>query len=422
MLGLDLYLHDRRVGAVTPMLRDRTRVSLDVDRGYKQEILLSESFATIAGRRPPADELSNFLGGYVPEGNHRERMAAKRRIDKEDLFALLREFGGSIAGAVTLHRSDEPVDYRPAYETLDDRALAAKLRQALKDSDQGIPDDSRSTLPGYQPKVLAAQFDGQWAYPHGRAHSTHILKPQVPSRPSRIFDEHYSHLLTRRIGLSSYESEIRKAGRMTYLAIQRFDRAIDAGQVRLHHQEDLAQALGLDWRDTDVKFQEPNWPGDPKRATARRIGELLGTIPGGDAAVELWVRQLTYRVAIGDNDAHTKNIALLHLPGGTQLSPVYDALPNLFQDGLVKRDMALAIDGLFDHRKLSVARLLAEIASWDVIPERRAGVAVTETLTALDDAIVHITPPKGASPGMVEQLRWNVQRLIGGSEISERKR
>jgi serine/threonine-protein kinase HipA len=127
-------------------------------------------------------------------------------------------------------------------------------------------------------------------------------------------------------------------------------------------------------------------------------------------------------VAIGDIDAHAKNIALLHLPGGTHLSQVYDALPNLFQEGLVKRDMALAIDGLFDHRKLSVARLLAEIASWGVIPERRARVAVTETLTALDDAIIDITPPKGASPGMAEQLRWNVQRLIGGSEISERKR
>jgi serine/threonine-protein kinase HipA len=422
MTSLDLFLHDKRVGAVTPMPRDRTRVTLDVDRGYKSEILLSESFAAIAGRRPPSDELSNFLGGYVPEGNHRERMAAKRRIDKEDLFALLTEFGGSIAGAVTLRRPDEPLNYRPAYESLDNRTLAAKLRQALEESDQGIPDDSRSTLPGYQPKVLVARFDGEWVHPHGRAHSTHILKPQVPNRPSRIFDEHYSHLLTRRMGLSSYGSEIRKAGRMIYLAIERFDRAVDGVQVRLHHQEDLAQALGLDWRDTDVKFQEPDWPGDTKRATARRIGELLGTIPGGDTAVELWVRQLTYRVAIGDIDAHAKNIALLHLAGGTRLSPVYDAVPNLFQDGLVKRDMALAVDGQFDHRKMSVERLLAEIASWGVIPERRVRAAVTETLTALAEAITATHPPRGASPGMVEQLQWNVQRLIDGAEISEPKR
>jgi serine/threonine-protein kinase HipA len=422
MTSLDLYLHDKWVGVVTPTPRDQTRVNLEIDRRYEQEILLSESFATLAGRRPPSDELSNFLGGYVPEGNHRERMAAKRHIDKEDLFALLREFGGSIAGAVTLRQPNESSNYRPTYESLDNRALAAKLRQAVKDGDQGIPDDSRSTLPGYQPKVLVAQFEGQWAYPHGRAHSTHILKPQVPSRPSRIFDEHYSHLLAGHIGLSNYGSEVRRAGRMTYLAIERFDRAMEGGQVRLHHQEDLAQALGLDWRNTDVKFQEPDWPGDPRRATARRIGELLATIPGGDATVEQWARQLTYRLAIGDNDAHAKNVALLHLADGTRLSPVYDAVPNLFQEGLVKRDMALAIDGQFDHRRMSVERLLSEIASWSVIPERRARAAVIETLTALHDAITHATPPRGASPGMVEQLQWNVERLIDGVEISERKR
>jgi len=151
------------------------------------------------------------------------------------------------------------------------------------------------------------------------------LKPQLPARPTRIFDEHYSHLLSARIGLSQYGSDIRKAGRTAYLAIERFDRDVAQGTVRLRHQEDLAQALGLDWRNTDVKFQDPQWPSDPKRATARRIGELLGSIPGGDHAVEQWLRQLTFRVAIGDNDAHAKNAALMHLATGTELSQVYDA-------------------------------------------------------------------------------------------------
>jgi serine/threonine-protein kinase HipA len=69
----------------------------------------------------------------------------------------------------------------------------------------------------------------------------------VPSRPHRIFDEHYSHLLAQQVGLSSFASEIRTAGRVTYLAIERFDRTIVGDQVHLHHQEDLAQAMGLDW-------------------------------------------------------------------------------------------------------------------------------------------------------------------------------
>ncbi len=421
MPSLELFLHDRFVGTIEPDRRDKTRVTLDVNETYREEVLLSESFVTLSGRRPPIDAVSNFLGGYVPEGNHREAMAAKRHVDKDDLFALLREFGGSIAGAVTLRSPDEPKAYRPAYEPLTDRALSTRLKQALDDNDQAIGDDSRSTLPGYQPKVLVARFDGEWVYPHGRAHSTHILKPQVPARPNRIFEEHYSHLLTQRIGLSSYASEILVAERTTYLAIERFDRTVINGKVLLHHQEDLAQALGLDWRDTDVKFQEPDWPGDPKRASAARVAETLGSIPGGDAAVEQWLRQLTFHVAIGNNDAHAKNVALMHHSTGTELAQVYDASPNLFQEGRVQWNLALAVDGIFDHRRLSVERILAEAQSWGVIAATRASALVSDTLEALNDAIADIAPPKEVSEGMIEHLRWNVRRLLAGQEISEPK-
>jgi serine/threonine-protein kinase HipA len=110
---LDVFLHDRFVGALEPDRRDRSRVVLAVDPGYEADrVLLSEGFTTLPGRRPPVGAVSNFLGGYVPEGNHRDQMAAKRRISKDDLFALLNEFGGSIAGAVTLRRPDERPDVR----------------------------------------------------------------------------------------------------------------------------------------------------------------------------------------------------------------------------------------------------------------------------------------------------------------------
>jgi serine/threonine-protein kinase HipA len=421
MPSLDVFLHDAFVGVLTPAPQDRGRVRLDVDPGYHPSVLLSEGFAVLPGRRPPADAVSNFLGGYVPEGDHRERMAAKRHIDPGDLFALLAQFGGSIAGAVTLRTQDEQA-HTPRYEPLTTRALAARLRQALSDSDQGIPDDSRSTLPGYQPKVLVAraegEADGGWAYPRGRAHSSHILKPQVPARPTRLYDEYYSHLLTRRLGLSQYASEIRRAGQVTYLAIERFDRTITDGLVTPIHQEDLAQALGLDWRVTDLKFQEPDWPTDPRRASARRIGQLLGSIPGGHAAVEAWVRHLTYHVSIGNNDAHAKNVALMHTPGGTELAQMYDALPNLFQDGLVSFNLALAIDGQFDHRRISAERLLAEIDSWHVVSPSRATAVVTDTLIALDSALGEVRPPRGASPGLPDHLHRTVTRLLAGDQIS----
>jgi HipA-like protein len=148
MASLDLFVfvHDRFVGTVEPDRRNRTRVTLDVDAAYVADLLLSESFTALPGRRPPVDAVSNFLGGSVPEGRHREVMAATRRVDKDDLFALLRECGGSLAGAVTLRPPDEPAPYRPRYDPLDDGALSARRRPALDDSDQAIGDDSRSTL------------------------------------------------------------------------------------------------------------------------------------------------------------------------------------------------------------------------------------------------------------------------------------
>lgn len=419
MPSLDLFLHDQFVGVLEPDGRNKTRVRLNVDKAYRSEILLSESFSTLPGRYPPLEAVSNFLGGYVPEGNHREAMAANRRIDKDDLYALLREFGGSIAGAVTIREPDEPKTHQPDYEPLEDRSLANLLQRALVNSDQAIADDSRSTLPGYQPKVLVGRIDGQWGYPHGRAHSTYILKPQISARPSRIFDEYFSHQLAQHIGLSSYRSEIHRAGRITYLAIERFDRSVVGSAVSLYHQEDLAQALNLDWRDTDVKFQEPTRPNDKGRASVRRIAEALGSIPGGDSAIEQWLRQLTFHVAIGNNDAHAKNVALMHLSTGTRLADVYDALPNLFQAGRVNWDLALSVNKIFDHRRMSVEIILAEAKSWEVIAPTRASTLISETLYSLDVALNEIAPPKGASEGMIEHLRWNVRRLLDGHEISE---
>ena len=205
---------------------------------------------------------------------------------------------------------------------------------------------------------------------------------------------------------------------MTYLAIERFDRHVDSN-VFLHHQEDLAQALSLDWRDTNVKFQEPEWPSDPKRASVRRIAEALGSIPGGDSAVEQWLRQLTFHVAIGNNDTRTQRTS----PSCTfRLAPKSRRCMTSYRicsRRSRKWDLALAINGVFDHRRISAETILAEVHTWGVIAQTRASALVSETLDILDDAITEVAPPKGVSDGMIEHLQWNVRRLLAGQEISE---
>ena len=115
---------------------------------------------------------------------------------------MLREFGSSIAGAVTIGDPQSARRSQPRYEPVSDGEIIARLRRAAFDGDLGSDDQSRSMLAGYQPKLLLARFEGQWYLPRGRAHSTHILKPRLAGRPDGLAREHYGHELAAELGLA----------------------------------------------------------------------------------------------------------------------------------------------------------------------------------------------------------------------------
>lgn len=419
---LHVFLHDTQIGTVTRGGRaDRVRFSPN-ENAFASDITLTEGFGLVAGVAPASVDVSNFFGGYAPEGNHREALARERAIKPDDLFALLREYGGSIAGALTFRMSDEAPAYRPRYEPVDDREIARLLQRAIEKHDLGVHDDSRSMLPGFQPKLLLARFDTQWLQPRGRAHSTHIVKPQLRSRPHTIFHEHYAHQLAAQIGLTDFHTELIQYSDMTALAIQRYDRRVTGEEsVALVHQEDFAQAIGLDWTKDDRKFQDRTRPRHSEHASTRKIAELLGSLPDA-APAESWLRQLTFTVLIGDNDAHAKNFALLHTPGRTAVAPLYDAVPNLYQQDRIEHDLALAIDGEFDLRHISVERIEAEARSWGILPDAVVSAAVGSTVSAFGHALDAVIPPPECDPLMLEQLRWQQQRLESGAPIGRMKR
>jgi serine/threonine-protein kinase HipA len=297
--------------------------------------------------------------------------------------------------------------------------LEATLR-AASDGDLGSDDQSRSMLAGYQPKLLLAQFNGWWYLPRGRAHSTHILKPRLAGRPDGLAREHYGHALAVKLGLAHYRTELIGRGVRQYLVIERYDRDINGEKVMLIHQEDAAQALGLDWVDENAKFQNPDAPHDSHRPSAYRFAELLGSLQGKGHPVADLLRRLTFTVLIGDNDAHAKNLAVLHLPGRSVLADVYDAVPNLFQEGLISCNLALAIDGTFDHRCISAGHLIREGERWNALGVGEAERIVSATLADFAEALDSVVVPSGVPAAVVTQLAWNVERLQTGQEIGER--
>jgi serine/threonine-protein kinase HipA len=419
---LEVCLHDQRVGWITRSSR-RERIEFEWVGGYTPgPVTLTESFGSVRPKAPTASA-SSFFGGFALEGRQREQLTRRRGItDPTDLYAMLREFGSSIAGAVTIADPDATSRTEPRYEPISQQEITRRLRRAASDGDLGSDDQSRSMLAGYQPKLLLARFGDQWYLPRGRAHSTHILKPRLSGRPDGLAREYYGHALATELGLAHYRTELIGNGARQYLVIERYDRVVHGQTVTLTHQEDAAQALGLDWVDEHAKFQDPHAPRDSRRLSAYRIAELLGSLQGEGHPVADFIRRLTFTVLLGDNDAHAKNLAILHLPGRSVLADVYDAVPNLYQQDRINYDLALAVDGSFDHRCISTAHLVREAERWNVLGAGEAERIVTATLADFATALDHVAPPQGVPAAAATQLAWNVERLQSGGEIGDRPR
>ena len=427
---LNVYLHGDLIGAIRPNRRDRKRITFQLDSAYRgAPNALSEGFSLIPGLDTPDEHLSRFLGGYLPEGRHRIRLAEKARVDESDLFGMFAHYGLTMAGALSL-RSDEPGDdTHPDYRPLSSSDLHRKLDRAREDYDLGNePDSGRSTIAGFQAKLLLARFDGKWHQPLRRAHSTHIVKPQRPSNPELIVDEFYSHQLTRQMGLSSFGSELLDVSGSRFLAIERYDRRIiRSGEVGVIHQEDSAQALGLDWVHSVAKFQDYESPNRTDRPTAARIAELFGSMD--DADVEAWLRYITFSILAGNSDAHAKNVSIIHGNHGSRIADLYDAVPLLHVNDDPERirerrrpdRLALAIDGEFSHHSVTVENLTHEAESWGSLSSSRVQHILNDAIERFAVALEAETPQTGASAGLKDRLEYNVDRLAFGKSIGKPK-
>ena len=111
---------------------------------------------------------------------------------------------------------------------------------------------------------------------------------------------------------------------------------------------------------------------------------------------------------LGDNDAHAKNFAIVHLPGRSVLADVYDAIPNLFQHGRIDYSLALAIDRSFDHRRISAAHLIREGERWNALGTGEAEGIVTATIADFAAALGRVPVPRGVSAAAAAQLAWNL--------------
>lgn len=379
---LGVWLHGIRVADITTTrpAEVRCRYTPEARERWPGNIPLLSCSLPLSSRRQDGRV---FFSGLLPEGQHRQAMAAAAGVPTFDTFGMLERFGRDVAGALVIAHG-EP-DARPGYaEPYSADSLAREVSQ-LPDHPLGLHDDSELSIAGLQDKMLLVALDGgRWGRPvHGRP-STHILKVEHRLFPGMAEAEAACLRLARAIGLSTIDAVVTTIAGLACLIVSRFDRIVGSDDAVLRvHQEDVNQALGRDPEASRGRGKCEDGGGPALRDIAGLLDRYADDV---EAQLRRLVATTTFNVCIGNADAHGKNVALLHTtPARVELAPLYDTVPTALWSQL-RSTGAMAINGSFELAHTGIDDVVAEAASWPMAPAAAAACA-RQTADALLRAV-----------------------------------
>lgn len=340
----------------------------------------------------------NWFRELLPEGDFRTYLSNQAGLIQADTLGLLARYGRDVAGAVEILTEDQSPTETPALSPIDESTIRKYLTNPLLAPLGNRPPGGKTSLAGVQPKVLLTRKKGRWHTAAGGAPSSHIVKPELPApRHSAIYDEEYGLRLARRIGLLRYETSLHTFDSLGALVIERYDRE----ELTRVHQEDFSQILGASGVE---KYQE--YGG---RVSLARVAEaVIRHLPPHELAHLATL--VSFSVAIGNLDLHTKNISVLHpqdLPA--RLAPAYDCQPHAHRDDTDGR-MALSVGGEYRWKAITRQHLEAEFRSWGL---RSPGTLIDEVADGLQAAVSEEAPDNRADPRILPMVHSGIEKLRG---------
>lgn len=272
-----------------------------------------------------------FFENLLPENDQMRRVMEREGLDRADIVGILAHIGADCAGALScLPAGSPPIkvpgDLSSDYQPLSDSEVA-RIAHSLAERG-GLPEDITDPSPvaGVQSKLAVTLLpDGRFALPRNdrKVPTTHILKVPRYDRKEEAKQEDAASRLAEACGFVVSDSRHVVIDGVDALLIRRFDRSIAGGRIYRIHQEDFAQALGL---PAGLKYERYGTPGRQFDAAAAR--RILLALDRPAQAIETFLLATLFNLAVGNNDNHAKNHAILYGPDGTRsFAPLYDLLP-----------------------------------------------------------------------------------------------
>ena len=322
----------------------------------------------LAAREYEGMGVRHWLRGLLPDNEARlQEIQAEFGVSRDDPYAVLAAVGEDCVGAVQFAAPDRAAELAGAgaasdVEWLDEASLEVLLREvaARSSPDRRAVRTGQFSLPGALGKVALVwdAAEERWGRPSGQQPSSHILKPPMPGVPGHNENEHFCLRLAESVGLAAARSRIVRFGARSAIAVERYDRGrMGNGTLSRIHQEDMAQALGL---DPELKYAAEGGAG------ITEIVRLLRDYAFRDD-VEGFLRYVGFTWIIASTDAHLRNYSLLLRPGGNaELAPLYDVASAFgLPRGRGRRTplrLAMSIGGTTDMETIDAAAWTRELA------------------------------------------------------------
>lgn len=293
-----------------------------------------------------------FFEGLLPEGFIKKCIADGIHADEHDYLTILSELGNECLGAIRII-DETKSDIIAYYRKLTKKELREFANEGASESAQLVT-KSHLSLTGASGKagLYYNEAKDKWYLPIGDAPSTYIVKQSHVRLSQIVANEQLCLLTAKNLGIDVPESFIVNLGNSDdeniLFATKRYDRIISEDAEKISgmsipyrlHQEDFAQALGIDAKD---KYEKNN------QEYLKLMFDIIRNYSSNPVEDQLRLWDICiFNYLIGNTDNHIKNLSLLYSEDlkSVRLAPAYDIVSTLIYKSSTDY-MAISIGGLY---------------------------------------------------------------------------
>lgn len=403
MNGIPIYYGDTPVGALSRT--EEEAYCLDYDAEWQQKGFPVSQLLPVDEAHHEGAKVEYYVENLLPEGELRKALSTKFGISNNNYYDLVLAIGKDCAGAFSIGVPQSSGDYVPL--TLDE--LQRELQHLRAYHLPGEQEGRSYSLAGAQDKEVLFEEKGVFHLPLHGAASNCIVK--TPGRhKGSVENELFCMKLAKAVGLEVSEVEYLALPDIPSLKITRYDRKGKGRAITRVPQEDFCQLSAL---PSSRKYEKE---GGPSFADCAKLIRRYSNVPARDLL--RLVDWAGFNMAIGNMDAHAKNLSLfLDNDGVKRLAPFYDLISTRFYPPeIVNGDLAMRIGGRFNPERVGSRQWKAfaeEIGfSPDLVAKRLRALWV-RIIAALPDTLQETQGITASAEILPELKKQILQRTMG---------